>query len=455
MEPINQEEMEHNYRIECPIHGICTKKFNVKDDKELKVCIKGIESLKQFINHGFTHKQWTVRTKDSNNPIIECDNPIKFVDTTLKKGKHKDEQLEDSDSVKDNEVHTDYKRLYQRPIRTVDSIVRTKYIDKSYNMAKRYLVEYPKKGIRSEIRGIVLYGPSGTGKGVTMEIIENDKDFKQYNNFSDSQIHEFTSDMKDTSEKIDEILNKADMSAKKTGKRTIVFLDDMENVLGKRKGTSVQTKIARTSSFLQHLGGKLDMPGVFLILATNLPGEVDFAFKNRFKWCGYGYFDKNDRINFLKMCYCNNDKLNYEELVSITGEYWDGRTFQQLSEYLKFESTECGINDGVAKLSHERSSKLLVDFKVEYETEEKERDLATEEDDRWHYNERDTTSLREKRLLERMSDDDKLYVLTQGKYKGLTIEQVVNLDLQHLDWIARPQQKLHPDHMAVTYAINS
>lgn len=380
----------------------------------------------------------------------------KTVEKVKKRQEEKANKKQEEEKKKQEEdIHVDYKRLYRRPARTVDNIVRTRYIDKSYNMAKRYLVEYPKKGIRSEIRGIVLYGPSGTGKGITMEIIENDPDFKIYNNFGfNSQIHEFTSDMKDTSEKIDKVFKSADILAKSSGKRTIVFFDDMENVLGKRKGTSVQTKIARTSSFLQHLGGKLDMPAVFLILATNLPGEVDFAFKNRFKWCGYGYFDKSDRINFLKMCYCNNDKLNYEELVSITGDYWEGRTFQQLSEYLKFESTEDNTNDGVTKLSQERASKLLVDFKVEYETEEKERDLATEEDDRYHYNERDITPLREKRLLERMSDDDKLYVLTTGKYRGLTIEQVVNLDLSHLDWIANLKQKLHPDHMTVTYAIN-
>lgn len=343
-------------------------------NREIKKTISDEEGLERFNKVKVRHDEYE---KVNCEGIIEPKKDKK----KGKNGKNKDEENKDGNKETEQEIHENYRKLFQRPERNIENIVLTKDIDKAYNVAKRYLVEYAKKGINTEIRGIVLYGPSGTGKGVTMEIIENDSEFLKYNNFVfNAQIHELTGEMRNTSEKIDGIITHANKLAMKTGKRSIIFLDDMETVLGKRKGSSVQTKIARTSSILQHFGGKLDTPGVFLFVGTNLPEEIDFAFKNRFKWCGYHLFDKYERIKFLKSCYLNysNDGiLNYEDLNSHTDENWNARVFKQFSEHLEFEYGDRFANG--ESISLEQAQKSIVEFKSDFEYERKERDMATEE----------------------------------------------------------------------------
>lgn len=152
----------------------------------------------------------------------------------------------------------------------------------------RKKVEYPQiyKKIYAKFnmpasKGIILHGPPGCGKTLIAKAIASSMlKGKQITN--DNFIYVKGAELLDmyvgnTEGRIKSMFDAARKSQKKSGERSIIFIDEAEAILpsrGSRKSSDVDTTIVPT--FLSEMDGFQD-DGPFVILATNYPEQIDVA----------------------------------------------------------------------------------------------------------------------------------------------------------------------------------
>lgn len=152
----------------------------------------------------------------------------------------------------------------------------------------RETIEYPIKykelyeeyGLKPS-RGVLLYGPAGCGKTMIAKAIAST--FLKGNAITpDSFIYMKGGEMLDpyvgvAERNIKNIFERARNNYKKTGTRSVIFIDEAEAILparGSRKSSDVETTIVPT--FLSEMDG-LEESNTFIILATNFPRQLDPA----------------------------------------------------------------------------------------------------------------------------------------------------------------------------------
>lgn len=144
----------------------------------------------------------------------------------------------------------------------------------------KYQDLYKEYGLSSS-KGIVLYGPAGCGKtmiakAIASEILsgtELDED-----SFIYLKGGEMLSPYVGVAENnIKSIFDRSRRHYKKTGNKTVIFIDEAEAILparGSRRSSDVETTIVPT--FLSEMDGFEDN-STFIILATNFLGQLDEA----------------------------------------------------------------------------------------------------------------------------------------------------------------------------------
>lgn len=149
---------------------------------------------------------------------------------------------------------------------------------------------------------VLLYGPSGTGKTVLVKAAVNQLNNDDNNvNKADKVVYLFFAPQTDsirskweggTEKNITAIFKQAseqayakeEESVKATGKKSkymsILFLDEVEAIAGKRTEKGGDERAVTT--LLQQMDGVNSPKNVILIAATNMPWKLDFAFVRRF-----------------------------------------------------------------------------------------------------------------------------------------------------------------------------
>ncbi|MBI2596596.1 ATP-binding protein [Candidatus Daviesbacteria bacterium] len=131
--------------------------------------------------------------------------------------------------------------------------------------------KYERRGVKPP-KGVLLVGPSGTGKTMIARAIqsETDADFIQINaaNIGSKWINE-------SAQKVNAIFDDA-VRRVKAGRKVILFVDEIDAVTQNREGVHPED-VKTISIFLQRLDGLVESKGVTLLATTNRPNAIDPA----------------------------------------------------------------------------------------------------------------------------------------------------------------------------------
>lgn len=237
-------------------------------------------------------------------------------------------------------------------------------------------------GLRSPVKGCLLYGPPGNGKTLLVRALANEANFT-FLNVSASTI---TSKWFGEGEK----LVRALFAVARALQPTIIFLDEIDSVLRVRSNNEHEASRKIKNTFFVEMDGINTDPNekVILVAATNLPNQLDPAILRRFPLKIYVRLpDLKTRMELLeKLLAKANNPLTRTEMKEVaeltqgfsasdiatltrdaslgpTREY----TMEQLSYIDKKQIRKIQVKDFLASLKRVRPSiapNLLAEFEL-------------------------------------------------------------------------------------------
>eukprot|EP00924_Labyrinthula_sp_SR-Ha-C_P016049 snap_masked-scaffold_4-processed-gene-17.32-mRNA-1 protein AED:0.05 eAED:0.05 QI:0/-1/0/1/-1/1/1/0/477 len=142
------------------------------------------------------------------------------------------------------------------------------------------------KGKRKPWKGVLLFGPPGTGKSFVVSKLSEELDMT----FIPLSSAEIVSKWQGESEKaLKRIFKEAKESVKKTGKPCVIFIDEIDSIGMKRDGGEKTESMRRVlNQLLLEMQDLIDAKGpeankIMVVGATNHAHELDFALRRRFE----------------------------------------------------------------------------------------------------------------------------------------------------------------------------
>ncbi|MGC8479831.1 MAG: AAA family ATPase [Candidatus Micrarchaeia archaeon] len=168
-------------------------------------------------------------------------------------------------------------------------------------------------------KGILLFGPPGTGKTMLMRAISQEIRAR-FIYVKSSAILESTSG--DSSKKLSKIFSEA-----RAHTPTILFFDELDSIAVKRTGSSAGSEGELLSDLLVEMDGFQKVEGVVIVGATNVPNIIDPAVLRPGRFDRIIYMplpDKSGRIEIFKKYakkYPTSSNLDYEKLSTLTSRF--------------------------------------------------------------------------------------------------------------------------------------
>ncbi len=179
------------------------------------------------------------------------------------------------------------------------------------NLVKKFDVQ--------NIKGILMFGPPGTGKTMLMKAVANELDDVPLITISGAEVAK--NGLENALKAVKESFNRA-----RDNSPSIIFIDEIDALLPNRNDAS-ELAVQVTSEFLQQIDGIKHSGGIVLVGSTNRPDALDPALLRPGRMDKYIFVPppgKSDRAKlfqeYLKKAPCAND-LDYDLLAEKTDGY--------------------------------------------------------------------------------------------------------------------------------------
>lgn len=186
-------------------------------------------------------------------------------------------------------------------------------------------------GERKPFKGILLFGPPGTGKSFLAKAVATEADSV----FISVSSADLISKWQGESEKL--VRNLFEMAREAEGSRAIIFLDEVDSLCGSRQeGESDSSRRVKTEFLVQMDGVGKTEGGVLVLGATNVPWAIDAAIRRRFEKRVYIPLpDKHARTFMVKMHLGDTPNNLVEADFTRIGELTEGASGSDIEVMVK------------------------------------------------------------------------------------------------------------------------
>ena len=207
-------------------------------------------------------------------------------------------------------------------------------IDDAKNALRESIV-YPTK--RSDLfplgwpRGILLYGPPGCGKTILAAATANELDGYFINVDGSSMMSKW---LGEAEKNVSRLFKMAHSYAEREGKPVILFIDELDSLLGERTN-EIGGEVRSRNQFLTEMDG-INSKGkdtkLYVIGATNKPWSLDHPFLRRFQKRIYVSLPSVEAREKLFFLYTNQLKLDSRVRLHTLASIFDGYSASDIKD---------------------------------------------------------------------------------------------------------------------------
>ena len=207
-------------------------------------------------------------------------------------------------------------------------------VDDAKNALRESIV-YPTK--RSDLfplgwpRGILLYGPPGCGKTILAAATANELDGYFINVDGSSMMSKW---LGEAEKNVSRLFKMAQSYAEREGKPVILFIDELDSLLGERTN-EIGGEVRSRNQFLTEMdgiNGKGKDTKLYVIGATNKPWSLDHPFLRRFQKRIYVSLPSVEAREKLFSLYTNQLKLDNRVRLHTLASIFDGYSASDIKD---------------------------------------------------------------------------------------------------------------------------
>jgi len=271
-----EEDNKKNYEEACKLYENAVQyflhalKYETQSDSS-KATIRA--KCKQYLDRAEKLKTYVAGKNDKKKPV-------KAGESSSKKDKDGDSDSDDSDPEKKKmQTKLEGAIVMEKPNVKWDDVAGLESAKEALKEAVILPIKFPHlfTGNRKPWRGILLFGPPGTGKSYLAKAVATEANNSTFFSVSSSDL---VSKWLGESEKL--VKNLFEMA--REHKPSIIFIDEVDSLCSSRSDNeSESARRIKTEFLVQMQGVGNDNDGILVLGATNIPWVLDSAIRRRFE----------------------------------------------------------------------------------------------------------------------------------------------------------------------------
>jgi len=264
----------YEHAVEYFLHAIKYEASSDKAKESIRAkCVQYLDRAEKLKNY--------LKKKDKKKPVADGHGSKPH---SSKGGDSSDKSSDEDDDKKDNDQKKFENQLSGAILMETPNIKWTDVagLDGAKESLKEAVilpVKFPHlfTGKRKPWKGILLFGPPGTGKSFLAKAVATEANNSKFFSISSSDL---VSKWLGESEKLVKTL----FSLARENKPSIIFIDEVDALCGSRSDNeSESSRRIKTEFLVQMQGVGNDMDGILVLGATNIPWALDSAIRRRFE----------------------------------------------------------------------------------------------------------------------------------------------------------------------------